>query len=209
MRPVELTLDQCIKCNVCVTACPVAAVTDAFPGPKYEAPQAGRFRGSLQPVPDKSVDFCSGCRVCNLVCPTGVKIAEINARARRDIVERGNVPWRQRLRNNLLARPELLGKLGQPLAPLANLTLQSTFGRRLGEILLGIAHQAPLPGFSPLRFSRWLRQRRQPAGLTDKVVFFHGCATEYYEPRVGKAAVHVLEANGYEVIVPAQNLRSS
>ena len=34
------------------------------------------------PRPDHAVDYCSGCRVCNEVCPTGVKIAEINARAR-------------------------------------------------------------------------------------------------------------------------------
>ncbi len=50
--PVELTLDNCIKCNICVTACPVAAVTDLFPGPKYEAPQAGRFREPGQATPD-------------------------------------------------------------------------------------------------------------------------------------------------------------
>src|SRR5690606_36052437 len=31
----EATLDYCIKCNICVTACPVSAVTDLFPGPKY------------------------------------------------------------------------------------------------------------------------------------------------------------------------------
>ncbi|MFZ1395992.1 MAG: heterodisulfide reductase-related iron-sulfur binding cluster, partial [Candidatus Promineifilaceae bacterium] len=31
------------------------------------------------------------------------------------------------------------------------------------------------------------------------------CSTEYFEPRVGKAAVQVLEANGFEVLVPEQN----
>ncbi|NIP22781.1 MAG: 4Fe-4S dicluster domain-containing protein, partial [Phycisphaerae bacterium] len=61
--PVELTLDQCIKCNICVSACPVTAVTDKFPGPKYEGPQSGRFRQVLQETPDYSVDYCSGCRV--------------------------------------------------------------------------------------------------------------------------------------------------
>ncbi|HSQ25819.1 MAG TPA: 4Fe-4S dicluster domain-containing protein, partial [Anaerolineales bacterium] len=66
-HPVEMTLNQCIKCNICTTVCPVAAVTDLFPGPKYEAPQAGRFRAQAQPSPDKSVDYCSGCRVCNMV----------------------------------------------------------------------------------------------------------------------------------------------
>src|SRR4030066_565062 len=88
----EFSLDQCIKCNICTTACPVSAVTDLFPGPKYEGPQAGRFRMRGQPSPDKSVDYCSGCRVCNMVCPPGVKIAEINARARASLVESDNVP---------------------------------------------------------------------------------------------------------------------
>ena len=90
-KPAELTLDYCIKCNICVTACPVAAVTDLFPGPKYEAPQAGRFRQADQATPDHSVDYCSGCRVCNMVCPTGVRIAEINARARVPLVAQGHV----------------------------------------------------------------------------------------------------------------------
>ena len=36
--------DECLKCNVCNTVCPVLRVTDLFPGPKYEGPQAQRFR---------------------------------------------------------------------------------------------------------------------------------------------------------------------
>ena len=36
--------DDCLKCNVCNTVCPVARVTDLFPGPKYVGPQAQRFR---------------------------------------------------------------------------------------------------------------------------------------------------------------------
>lgn len=204
-RPVEFTLDHCIKCNICVTACPVVAVTDLFPGPKYEAPQAGRFRQAKQANPDHSVDYCSGCRVCNMVCPTGVKIAEINARARGRMVEQGQQSWLTRLRNNLLARPESLGKVGQPLAPLANVALHGKLGSWLAEKTLGIAQRAPLPRFSRQKFSQWLKQHPAPAGATRKVVYFHGCSTEYYEPRVGQATVHVLEANGFEVLVPPQN----
>ncbi len=37
------------------------------------------------------------------------------------------------------------------------------------------------------------------------MVYFHGCSTQFYEPRVGRAFVHVMEANGFEVIVPPQN----
>ena len=110
-QSVELSLDQCIKCNICVTKCPVSAVTDLFPGPKFEGPQAGRFRQINQPAPDQSVDYCSGCRVCNMACPTGVKIAEINARARARLVEAGKISIKRRLRNNIIARSELLGKI--------------------------------------------------------------------------------------------------
>lgn len=204
-RPVELTLDQCIKCNICVTACPVMPVTDLFPGPKYEGPQAGRFRHEGQPSPDHSVDYCNGCRVCNMVCPTGVRIAEINGRARQDIVRSGKLSLQRKIRNNLIARPALMGKFGQPVAPLANALLHSRFGRFFASRLLDIAADAPLPKFAGERFSQWAKKRENQVNATRKVVYFHGCSTEYFEARVGKAAVQVLEANGFEVLIPPQN----
>jgi glycerol-3-phosphate dehydrogenase subunit C len=205
IKPVELTLDQCIKCNICTTACPVSGVTDLFPGPKFTAPQAGRFRQPGQPTPDGSVDYCSGCRVCNLVCPTGVKIAEMNARARAEMVSQGKFSILKRLRNNILARAELVGKLAQPVAPLANLFLNLGPARILLEKVLAIHHAAPFPKISPTKFTPWFKNHRPAARTSRQVVYFHGCSTQYYEPRVGRAAVRVLEANGFEVIVPPQN----
>ncbi|MEO8393919.1 MAG: 4Fe-4S binding protein, partial [Chloroflexota bacterium] len=41
---VDFTADLCIKCNICTSACPVAPVTELFPGPKTVGPQAQRFR---------------------------------------------------------------------------------------------------------------------------------------------------------------------
>ncbi len=200
----EFSVDECLKCNICTTACPVSAVTDLFPGPKYEGPQAGRFRKPGQPAPDRSVDYCSGCRACNLVCPAGVKIYELNARARATLVEQGRISPRLRLRNNLLARPEVLGKVGQPVAKLANLVLQNKPARWLANQALRIHPSAPLPSFSRERFTAWFRSHPAPERAWRKVVYFHGCSTEYYEPRIGRAAINVLEANGFEVIVPAQ-----
>ena len=203
-HPVEASLDHCIKCNICVTACPVAAVTDRFPGPKYEGPQAARFRHQAQPAPDHSVDYCSGCRVCNEVCPTGVRIAEINARARAKMVSDGAISGRLRLRNNLLARPLLLARLGAPAKGLVNLLFGFGPARWVAEKLLGIHRRAPLPVYAPgPRFRRWLAAYPGRPGSLGQVVYFPGCSTEYYETRVGRTAVQVLEALGFEVIVPA------
>jgi glycerol-3-phosphate dehydrogenase subunit C len=201
----ELTPDLCLKCNLCTTVCPVMAVTDSFPGPKYAGPQAERYRGGAQPTPDASVDYCSGCRACNMVCPADVRIAEMNARARATIVEQGGVDLRKRLRNNLVARAATLGKVAQPVAPLANLALGLKPARWAAHIVLGIHHEAPFPPFSKESFTGWFKNRPVREKQTKTVVYFHGCSTEYYEPRVGKAAVRVLEALGFEVIVPKQN----
>jgi glycerol-3-phosphate dehydrogenase subunit C len=204
-KPPEWSLDQCLKCNICTTVCPVSAVTDLFPGPKYVGPQAGRFRMPAQATPDISVDYCSGCRACNLACPAGVKIAEINARARRTLVAQGNLPPLRRLRNNLIARSGLIGKLGQPVAPLANYALGNGALRKVMEVAIGIHHRAPLPPFARQRFSAWFKRHPRPSGTRRQVVYFHGCATEYYEPRIGRACVSVLERNGCEVLVPPQD----
>ncbi len=204
-HPVETTLDSCIKCNICVTVCPVAAVTDAFPGPKYEGPQAARFRHGGQPAPDHSVDYCSGCRACNMACPTGVKIAEINARARAALVEDGKLGGVRRWRNNMLARPALMGRLGGALGPVANFLFTFSPTRWVAERALHIHRDAPLPVFAGERFSRWVKDRPRPAAATQgKVAYFTGCSAEYFEPRVTRITVLVLERLGFEVVIPDQ-----
>jgi glycerol-3-phosphate dehydrogenase subunit C len=203
MTDIRETLDRCIKCNICVTYCPPARVTDRFPGPKYAGPQAERFRSPHDASPDASVDYCSGCRVCNLVCPTGVRIAELNALARvRLYQDRGGVP----LRNRLLGRSELLGRLSHPIAPLANWLFGNPTARALVQAAVGIDRRAPLPRVSRETFPGWFHRRPSRRSICPRrrVVYFHGCATRYYEPWIGKAAVAVLEHNGIEVAVPPQ-----
>jgi glycerol-3-phosphate dehydrogenase subunit C len=201
---VDTSLDQCIKCNICTSYCPFAEATDKFPGPKYVGPQAQRFReGGQAHSPDISVDYCSACRVCNEVCPTGVRIAEINARAKAQIAQDRGIP----LRNRLLGRNEMLGKIGSISPRLANLGMHNAFSRYMAEKVMGIARHAPIPRWSTTgTFGAWLRRTKADRLRSNKkVVYFHGCSTNYYEPHVGKAAVAVLEHLGYEVVVPPQN----
>ena len=215
--PVGLSADACLKCNVCTTVCPVARVTDLFPGPKYVGPQAQRFRlgserspgsGALSvvPSPDRTVDFCSGCGMCTTACPADVKIAEMNNRARA-VLRSGHRP---RLRDWLLGQTDLTGRLGVLAGPLANWSLHNRLVRALIDRVVRIDRRAPLPRFSRRTFRaqlgrRWHRSWSADAPPPDRsVVYFHGCAANYYEPHVGQAAIDVLERNGFTVIVPPQ-----
>ena len=131
------SLDHCVKCTICETFCPVATVTPLFPGPKYVGPQAERFRVDDEPSPDASLDYCSGCGVCTQVCPQGVHIAEINTQARAELKRDDGF----KLRDRLLARPTLAGRLGTPAAPVANFTLRNTLLRLAVEKVVGL-HRA-------------------------------------------------------------------
>jgi glycerol-3-phosphate dehydrogenase subunit C len=194
------TLDHCVKCTICETACPFAAATPLFPGPKYVGPQAERFRGTDH-SPDDSLDYCSGCGICTQVCPQGVKIAEINTQARAELYEGRRMP----LRNRLLARPSVTGALGTPLAPLANLSLRAPPLRWVIESTLGIDRRAPLPRFAGRTFRAWARHHAgRNAGRAGDVVYFHNCSTNYYEPATGERVVRILEHNGFRVLVPKQ-----
>ena len=194
------SLDHCVKCTICETVCPVSNVTPLFPGPKYAGPQAERYRTQEQAPEETSVDYCSGCGLCTMHCPQGVKIAELNAHARYGVKQRKGVP----LRDRIITRPTVIGRLGTPVAPLANATLKFRPVRVLAERVLGIHRDAPVPKFAGRTFRTWARRHQSPS-LAKKIVYFHGCGTEYYEPDVGEKVVEVLEHNGFRVEVPKQD----
>ena len=200
---VEQTADHCIKCNICNTVCPVSAVTDLFPGPKYEGPQGQRFRAGVESdgSPDASLDYCSGCGLCTQACPEGVLIAEINSLARAKLIQdRGGL----RLRDQLVCRPGVLGALTRPVAPLANLAMRNRLVRLALQRAIGLHRDAAMPHFSPMSFRSWVRVHRRPKGAARTVAYFHGCATQSFEPEVGATLVRVLERNGMAVTVPRQ-----
>ncbi|MGC2296511.1 MAG: anaerobic glycerol-3-phosphate dehydrogenase subunit C [Candidatus Dormiibacterota bacterium] len=196
---VRSSLDQCVKCTICESACPVMEVTGLFLGPKTVGPQAERFRTG-EHSPDHSVDYCSGCGICTRVCPQGVRIAEINSRARAQLrVEHGS-----RIRDQLIARPEVMGRLARPVAPIFNWAMSNRWLRAVGQRMVGIHRLAPVPRANT-RTLEYRLQRRRPRRLTgQRVVYFHGCSTNYFEPRVGLATIAVLEHNGFRVEVPRQ-----
>ena len=174
---VSSSADECLKCNVCNTVCPVMRVTDLFPGPKYEGPQAQRFRlargqqiqgpFSIQvPSPDHSVDYCSGCGWCTTACPAGVKIAEMNNQARARLRE-GKRP---KIRDWGLGQTDLTGRLGVALSPLANAVLHNGLARSAMELTVGIHRKAPLPKFAKRSFQAQWKRQGGPTGADAKAL---------------------------------------
>jgi glycerol-3-phosphate dehydrogenase subunit C len=195
----KASVDQCVKCTICETQCPVMAVTPLFAGPKYVGPQAERFRHG-QSV-DHTLDYCSSCGTCTLVCPQGVKIAELNSVARA-AMKKDHMP----LRDQLISRTTTMGALMRPVAPVANAAFKFKPLRAVIQAVVGIHQDAALPVSSGRPFQAWWAKHTPAptAGPKGTVVFFHGCAGNYFEVETSIKAVQVLEHIGYNVLVPKQ-----
>lgn len=194
------TLDNCVKCTICETQCPVARVTPLFPGPKFVGPQAERFRNGESV--DHSLDYCSGCGICTMVCPQGVKIAEINAQARAVMKAQNGMP----IRDRLITQTDLMGKVMTPMAPIANAALGIKPLRKIMDKVVGVSENAPMPTAHGQSLRMWLKHRpaRTEPAPRGPIVFFHGCAGGYFEVQTSKHTIEILEHLGYEVIVPEQ-----
>lgn len=105
---------KCFKCGFCRAACPTFNYT------KYESLNArGRvllayfyLTGRLKPS-EKLLDlfsFCTLCTHCTMVCPPGVKVAEIVEAARRDLVSKGFVkPAHKAIADNIAKTGNIYG----------------------------------------------------------------------------------------------------
>jgi glycerol-3-phosphate dehydrogenase subunit C len=191
-------LDVCIRCATCVAVCPVSRVTSQFPGPKQAGPGAERFRSPSEPSVDKWIDLCIGCHLCDMVCSSGVNISELNLIAKAKYLDEKGRP----LRDWLLTHSYLYGWLGSLLSSLVNLIFRNPIIRWMIEAVLKIDRRRELPSYESPTFRQWFKEHHSKG--TKKVAYFYGCYINTNEADVGKATVQVLEANGFEVILPPQ-----
>ena len=216
----RVNADDCYKCSTCDTTCPVAAVDDSFPGPKFQGPEQWRLKRREDADIDSSITDCSNCMRCDSACPTGVPLSQMHNEARGAYVsEQMSRFSRTYWRNRLLANYRTVAWLGSKLPRTTNFVLGSRPVRWLNERLLGVTSEREFPAFATQTFRDWWNERggaaesrrraqaareRRDEAEQKRVAYFHGCYANYNTPSIAKAMVRVYEYFGYEVVVPKQ-----
>lgn len=190
--------DLCIRCATCMAVCPVSRVTPLFPGPKQAGPGAERFRKEGNSFENEWIDLCIGCHLCDLVCSSNVPISDLTLLAKATYLNEKGRP----LRDWFLSRLSHFGSLGSLLSPILNPILNTTPFKWVVEFLLKIDRRREFPPYQFQTFRQWFEKHPTKGGK--KIAYFYGCYTNTNEVDVGKATVQVLEANGFEVILPRQ-----
>lgn len=152
----------------------------------------------------EAMDLCLECKACKAECPSSVDMAKLKYEFLAQYHGKRGYP----LRSHLFARIDVLNRWLAPLAPLVNVIMCSAPNRWLLERVAGIDRRRRMPALARQRFSTWFRRRQvdtsRPARGT--VVFYNDTFTEYNEPEIGRAAVALLEAAGYKVVIPERLL---
>lgn len=193
MRLDDLALDNCLKCSLCNTVCPVLAVHPEYPGPKRLGPELERMRREGIFSDTEGVEYCLGCHRCDLVCPHQVNVSEMIARAKaahRKPLVRGLRDW-------WFARPGLLGKLTTILPALSNFALSLKPARFLMSKLMRITPERQFPSYTRPD----LRSPASTGKERERVVFFPGCFIRYNRPELGRIVIDLLARNGLDAEV--------
>jgi FAD/FMN-containing dehydrogenase/Fe-S oxidoreductase len=145
------------------------------------------------------LDLCLECKGCRGECPSNVDMAKLKYEFLAHYYERHGTPLRARLFGHI----ELLNRVGCAFAPVSNWVMDSAPARWFLDRVLGIHQNRHLPPFARETFDRWFARRNgaRLKGSRGQVVLFNDTFMTYNAPEIGKAAVKVLEAAGFEVIL--------
>ena len=145
------------------------------------------------------MDLCVECKACKAECPSSVDMAKIKFEFLAQYHAANGTPRRARLFGDIARMSRLSSG---PLASLANGGLKNGFVRAQMEKRLGISRHRTLPPFAREPFTKWFAKRTNGRASERKVVLFNDTFNTYNEPHIAIAATEVLEAAGFEVLLP-------
>jgi glycerol-3-phosphate dehydrogenase subunit C len=205
----------CHECRMCVNYC--GSFPELF-NRIDKAIDSGAAEGAekIHDADIKAVgDQCWQCKLCYIKCPYTpdedakemLDFPRLMARERAVRARRDGIP----LVDRILGEPQAIGRAGSgAMAPLSNFVLASSLVRKVQEKVTGISAEFPLPPMARQTFGAWLADHRAKGRgprLKDgveprEVVLFPTCYGEFNTPAIARAAVAVLEHNGFRVLVP-------
>ena len=169
-----------------------------------------RDRWQSQEVKE-SLDLCLACKGCKSDCPVGVDVATYKSEFLSHYYEGRARPRSAYAFGNI----DLWARVASHAPGLVNLTTQLPFLRDLSKLVAGIPAQRSIPPFAPETFKTWFRRRSRnhaerkshgQAPDAGTVLLWPDTFNNYFHPATAKAAVDVLEAAGFRVILPRAHL---
>lgn len=220
MTPAESHLYQktlaCVHCGLCLPACPAYQADPreslAPRGQVYNVRALLEGRIELTEGLASEIYDCLACRGCESVCPSGVPVGSIIEQARALITEErteGAIArlTKRALLSGVLAHRRRLGLLMGLLRGYERSGVRSLVRALLSRVAPGLARRERLmPHLAPARGPRLPDLVPAMGASRGRVALFTGCIASHLFSEVNAATVRVLCRNGYDVMIPREQV---
>ena len=153
-------------------------------------------------VVKESLDLCLSCKGCKSDCPVGVDLATYKAEFLSHYHEGRLRP----LSHYAFANIDVWARLASAAPGLVNLTTQLPVLRDISKLAAGMPRERAVPAFAPQTFRSWFERRQPRNPEAAPVLLWPDTFNNYFLPDTAKAAVEVLEAAGFHVLIPQATL---
>src|SRR5690606_3510339 len=147
----------------------------------------------------QALDLCLSCKACKSECPSNVDMAKMKSDVLQMYYDKNGIRLRDRMiRDSARAAANFSGTF----ANLVNSMQKTWIFRNFLEKVAGFDKRRVLPEYSKEPFYRWFGKKNNNSFRSPKkVVLFADTYMNYHEPQVGKSALALLNACGYEVVL--------
>jgi len=150
----------------------------------------------------EALDLCLSCKGCKGDCPVNVDLATYKAEFLAHYYE-GRWQPRHAYAFGLI---DFWAKMAAPVPWLANFFSQTPGLRGLMKFAAGMAPERTVPSFAAQTFRSWMRVRAPQNSGKPPLILWPDTFNNYFYPGTARAAVEVLEAAGFEVVIPKATL---
>ncbi len=144
------------------------------------------------------MDLCLSCKGCKSECPSNVDMAKLKAEFLQHYYDANGVP----LRSKLIAHFTLTARLGALAPTLYNFFVGNKLTGSLIKKLSGFAVGRSMPTLYHTTLQKWYKKRHLTGTGKRMIYFFADEFTNYNDTGIGIKAIELLEALGYEVVIP-------
>jgi len=216
-KPEYADYARCVHCGLCLNHCPTYRLwhneADSPRGRIRQMQLVDEGRLELGEAFVTHIDRCLDCRACETACPSGVEYGKLVEAARTQIEQQFQRPLLSRLARDLLYRrllpyPRRIARTARVLW-LYQASGLATFARSINILkLLGLeSRERLLPEIDrKFFFSEMGKTFPAQGARRARVALFAGCVAQVAFSELNRATIRVLQANGCEVVIPAEQL---
>jgi FAD/FMN-containing dehydrogenase/Fe-S oxidoreductase len=151
------------------------------------------------------MDLCLSCKACKSECPSGIDVAKLKAEFLQHYYDVHGIS----LRTRAIANLPRIHKLASPIPRIFNFFIKKRFFSSIIKTILRFERKRSIPLLQQKSLNKWMKkhiEELQKEKKGKRIYLFNDEFTNFLDSHIGITAIRLLNALGYEVLIPKHDL---